>query len=92
MDAGTQIKIRCYIYCLINTIVDINSVDVVLFDSHDAILRQRRMTMNSPWSAYTICAIVGDAPYYRMKVNFAIRGDGKYSEYGAYSFPIVVKT
>ncbi|OGN95543.1 MAG: hypothetical protein A2Z77_00235 [Chloroflexi bacterium RBG_13_51_36] len=90
--AGEQIKIRCYIYCLINTIVDINSVDVVLFDSHDAILRQRRMTMNSPWSAYTICAIVGDEAYYRMKVNFAIRGDGKYSEYGAYSFPIVVKT
>jgi hypothetical protein len=90
---GEQIKIRCYIYSLINTIVDIKSVDVLVFAYYDTMLRQRRMTMNSPWSAYTTYTVVGDEAYYKIKVNFtagALKGGQKYSEYGAQSFPIVV--
>jgi len=91
--AGEQIKIRCYIYSLIDTIVDIKSVDVLVFDSYDTILRQRRMTMNSPWSAYTTYTVVGDEAHYKIKVNFtagALKGGQKYSEYGVQAFPIVV--
>ena len=93
-NIGEQIEIRCTILCAINTIVDVNSVDVVLFDSYDSMIRERAMTKDSSWSAHRAYTIVGDEAYYKIKVNFTIRyaKHGKYSEYGAHSFPILVKT
>jgi hypothetical protein len=87
---GEQIKIRCSIYSLISTIVDIDSVGVFLFDSCGSMIREQAMTKDSYWSAHTVYTIVGDEAYYKIKVNFTILGDRKYSEYGVHSFPIVV--
>jgi hypothetical protein len=91
-NIGEQIKVRCSINCLINTIVEISSVDVLLFDPYGSMIREQAMTKDSYWSAHTEYTIVGDEAYYKVKVNFTIRGDGKYSDYGVQSFPITVGT
>ena len=91
---GEQIEIRCTIQCLINTPVEISSVDVLLFDSYDSMIREQAMTMDSYWSFHTLYIIAGDEAYYKLKVNYTFPlGDAKeHSEYGAHLFPIVVKT
>jgi len=93
-NIGEQIEIRCNIESVINCIIEISSVNVVLFDSYDSVIREQAMTKDSYWSAHTIYTIVGDEAYYQLKVNFTFP-DGKpeeHSEYGAHSFPIVIKT
>jgi hypothetical protein len=90
-NVGEPVEIRCSIYCLINTVVEVGSVDVLLFDYYGSMIREQAMTKDSYWSAYTVYRIVGYEAYYKIKINFTIRGGGKYSEHGAYSFPIVVK-
>jgi len=92
-NIGEQIEIRCSIYPLINTPIEISSVDVVLFDSYDSIIREQSMTMDSYWSASTVYTTVGDEAYYQLKVNFTFPyGEpGEHSEYGIHSFPILVK-
>jgi hypothetical protein len=91
-NVGEHIEIRCSIYCLINTVIEVSSVDVLLFDSYDSMIREQAMTKDSYWSAHTVYTIVGDEAYYQLKVNFAfpLGEPGEYSEYGAHSFPIVV--
>ena len=91
-NIGEQIEIRCTIESLVNTQVDISSIGVVLFDSHDSPIRTQPMTMDSHWSANTIYTIVGDEAFYRIEVNFTtpLSTPGEYSEYTADSFPIVV--
>jgi len=91
-NVGEHIEIRCSIYCLINTVVEISSVDVLLFDSYGSMIREQAMTKDSYWSANTTYTIVGDEAYYQIKLNFSIRDDpsGEHSEYGAHSFPIAV--
>jgi hypothetical protein len=93
-NIGEHIEIRCSIYCLINTVVEISSVDVLLFDSYDSMIREQAMTKDSYWSAHTVYTIIGDEAYYKLKVNFTfpLGEPGEYSEYGAGSFPIVVET
>ena len=93
-NIGEQIEIRCNIQSLINCIIEISSVDVLLFDSYDSMIREQAMTRDSYsyWSAHTVYTIVGDEAYYQLKVNFTFPG-GKpkeHSEYGAHSFLIVV--
>ena len=90
-NVGEPIEIRCTIDAIVDRAFEISSVDVLLFGSNDSMIREQAMTMDSHWSAHTVYTIVGDEAYYKTKVNFTIRGDGKYSEYGVYSFPIVVK-
>jgi len=89
-----QIEIRCTIECLINRVVEISSVDVLLFDSYDSMIREQAMTKDSYWSFHTVYTIVGDEAYYKLKVNFAfpLGEPGEHSEYGAHPFPILVKT
>lgn len=91
---GEQIEIRCSAYPLINTPIEISSVDMLLFDSHDSMIREQEMTNDSYWSFHTVYTIVGDEAYYRLKVNFTfpLGEPGEHSEYGAHLFPIVVKT
>jgi len=91
-NVGEHIEIRCSIYCIIDTPVEVNSVDVLLFDSYGSTVREQAMTKDSYWSAHTAYTIVGDEAYYRLKVNFAfpLGEPGEYSEYGAHSFPILV--
>jgi The GLUG motif len=93
-NVGEQIEIRCTTDILIDTPIDISSVDVVLFDSDDSIIREQAMTKDySWWSASTVYTIVGDEAYYQIKVTFSFPlGDpGEHSEYGSHSFPISVK-
>jgi hypothetical protein len=91
---GEQIEIRCTIECLINTGVEISSVDVLLFDSRDYMVREQAMNKDSYWSFHTVYTIVGDEAYYKLKVNFTfpLGRPGEHSEYGAHLFPIVIKT
>jgi hypothetical protein len=91
-NIGEQIEIRCSIQLMIFTPIEISSVDVLLFDSYDSMVRERAMTMDSAWSAHTVYTIAGDEAYYQLKVNFTfpLGEPGEHSEYGAYSFPIVV--
>lgn len=91
-NVGEPIEIRCSIDCLINTVVEVSSVDVLLFDSYDSIIREQAMTKDSYWSARTEYTIVGDEAYYQIRLNFSILHDpsGEHSEYGVHSFPIHV--
>lgn len=91
-SVGEQIEIRCTIYPLINTPIEVSSVDVVLFDSYDSIIREQAMTMDSYWSANTEYTITGDEAYYKLKVTFTfpLGESGEYTEHGAHAFPIVV--
>ena len=91
-NVGEQIEIRCAIESLVNTPVNISSIEVALFDSHDLLIREQPMTMDSHWSAHTTYTIVGDEAFYRIKVNFTTpyAKPGEYSEYSADSFPITV--
>ena len=91
-NISEQIEIRCSIASSINCLVEISSVDMLLFDSYDSMIREQAMTKDSYWSAHTVYTIVGDEAYYQLKVNFFFPG-GKpeeHSEYGAHSFPILV--
>jgi len=92
-NIGEQIEIRCNINPLVDTPVEISSVDVLLFDSCDDMVREQRMTKDYP-SFHTVYTIVGDEAYYRLKVNFTfpLGEPGEHSEYGVHSFRIVVKT
>jgi hypothetical protein len=91
---GEQIEIRCTVESLINTPVEISSAYVVLFNSHDNMIREQAMTEDSYWSFHTLYTIAGDEAYYKLRVNYTLpHGDAReHSEYGAYLFPIVVKT
>jgi hypothetical protein len=91
-NVGEPVEIRCSIDCLINTVVEVSSVDVLLFDSYGSMIREQVMIKDSYWSAYTVYTIVGDEAYYQIKFNFSIRDDpsGEHSEYTAHSFPTVV--
>ncbi len=99
-NVGEQIEIHCTIDCIINTPVELSSVYVVLFDSHDSIIKEQAMTKDSYWSAHTVYTIVGDETYYRLKVNYGLLSGvgesgeltfaGQYTEYTAHCFPIVV--
>jgi len=91
-NVGEQIEIRCSIDCLINTVVEVSSVDMLLFDSYDSVIREQAMTKDSYWSANTEYTVVGDEAYYQLKVNFTfpLGKPEEYSEYGAHFFPIVV--
>jgi len=92
-NIGEKIVIRCTIDCLINTIVDISSVNVLLFDSYGSMIRERAMTKYSAWSVNTVYTIVGDEAYYELKVTFTFpHGEpGQHSVYGAHSFPILIR-
>jgi hypothetical protein len=92
---GEQIEIRCYINPLIDTPIEISSVDVVLFDSDDSIIREQAIAPDYRgiyWPGNTEYTLVGDEAYYRIRVDFAFpQGpSGNYSEYGARSFSIMV--
>lgn len=91
-NIGEQIEIRCAIYSLVNTPVEITSVELVVFDSDESQLREQAMTKDSYWSAHTVYIIVGDEAYYRLRVNFTTpyAEPGEYSEFTADSFPIAV--
>ena len=91
-NIGERIEISCTIRCFIYTVVEIISVDVLLFDSYDSMVREQAMTKDSYWSAHTVYKIVGDEAYYQIKFNFTLPliEPGEHSEYGAHSFPIVV--
>jgi hypothetical protein len=98
-NVGEQIEICCTIDTpLVNTPIEISSVDVVLFDSYDSIIREQAMTMWDPQDGYhylsasTAYTIVGDEAYYKLEINFTfpLGESGEYTEYTAHSFPIVV--
>ena len=91
-DTGERVEIRCTIASLVNTPVEIDSVEVIVFDSCDSLIREQAMTKDSYWSAHTLYTIAGDEAYYRLKVNFTTpyADPGEYSEFTADSFPITV--
>ena len=91
-SAGEQIEIRCSIYSLVNTPVEITSVELVVFESDESLLREQVMTKDSYWSAHALYTIAGDEAYYRLKVNFTTpyAEPKEHAEYTADSFPIVI--
>lgn len=98
---GDQIEIGCTTDVVVNTLIDIDSIDVVLLDSRDRMLREQTMTKDySWWHANTVYRIVGDEAYYRIKITFTVISlsgsgeyttSGDYTEYGEYSFPISIR-
>jgi hypothetical protein len=92
VNVGESVEIRCSIRCLINTVVQIDSVDALLFNSYGSVIREQAMTKDSYWSSHIVYTIVGDEAYYQIKFSFSIRGDpsGEHLEYGVDSFPIIV--
>lgn len=90
--SGEEIEIRCAIYSLVNTPVEITSIELVVFDSDESLLREQAMTKDSYWSAHTSYIIVGDEAYYRLKVNFTTpyADPEEYSEFTDRFFSIVV--
>jgi hypothetical protein len=91
---GEQVEISCTIHCVFNTPIEISSVDMLLFNSRDYVVREQAMTKDSYWSFHTVYTIAGDEVHYKLKVNFTFPSDRpeEHSEYGDDLFPIVVKT
>jgi hypothetical protein len=96
---GEKVEICCTIDTpLVNTPIEITSVAVLLFDSHDSIIREQTMTTWDPQDGYhylsasTEYTVVGDEAYYKVKVNFTfpLGPSGEYAQCTAHSFPIVV--
>jgi len=96
---GEKVEIRCTMDVpLVNTPVEVTSVAVLLFDSHDSIIREQTMTTWDPQDGYhylsasTEYTVVGDEAYYKVKVNFTfpLGPSGEYAQCTAHSFPIVV--
>jgi hypothetical protein len=101
-NAGDQIEICCNISQQVYTPVEVTSVDVVLFDSYDSVIREQAMNTWYPDDGYhlrsasTVYTIVGDEAYYKLKINFchisisSYRRSGNYTDYTDDSFPIIV--
>ena len=98
-NVGEQIEIHTTIYSLVDTPIEINSADVLMFDSYGSIIREQAMAKDSYWSANTAYTIVGDEADYQIRfsfsfISFSESGErtksGNYAEYTADSLPIVV--
>ena len=68
---GEDIEICCNVTSLVNTPVELASMNLSVFDSHDLLIRTQPMNRNDSWSACTNYIIVGDEAYYRMGVKFS---------------------
>lgn len=91
-NTGDEIEVYIDIYSLVNTPVEMNSIELVLYGPEKTQLRKQLMTMDSPWSGYTSYVIKGDEAYYRLTLNFTMPYvDNKdYSEYSAEFIPISI--
>lgn len=92
VNIGEHVDVRCSVVSLIDTPVDITSISLALFNSHDSLIRKKPMTLDTHWSASTTYTIVGDEAYYRLLVDFTINPlrPEYFSEYTSESFPIVI--
>jgi hypothetical protein len=91
-EVGEQIEISCKVMPLINTPVDIISIDLALFDSNGSLLRTQPMALDAGMGANAVKTVVGDEASFRLLVNFSINPlrPEYFSEYTADAFPVVV--
>ena len=91
-NIGDEIEVCVDIYSLVNTPVEMNSVELVLYGPEKTQLRKQIMTMDSAWSGHTSYIVEGDEAYYRLTLNFTMPYvDNKdHSEYTAEFIPISV--
>jgi len=90
---GEDIAVCCSTMSLINTPVELASMNLSIFDSHDLLIRGQPMNLNDPRSACTTYIIVGDEAYYKIGVKFSTPlslPPTDYSEYSLDSFSISV--
>ena len=71
-DSGEQVTISCFIMPLINTPVEIYSVDLAIFDSTDSLIREEPMDIEDYWSANVTYTIMGDEAYYCFLIDFRV--------------------
>ena len=68
---GEDIEVCCSIMSLVNTPVELTSVNLSIFDSHDLLIRAQPMNLDDPWSACTTYIIIGGEAYYKIGVIFS---------------------
>jgi hypothetical protein len=90
--AGEHVDIRCTMVSLVDTPLEVTSVSLDLFDSHDSLIRKQLMILETRWSAKTTYMIVGDEAYCRLLIDFAINPmmPEYFSEYAGESLPIAI--
>ncbi|MBN2098919.1 MAG: hypothetical protein JW753_04900 [Dehalococcoidia bacterium] len=95
---GQRVRVECTAYPLINTPVTIASVELVMFDSDDALLRKQVLdvdTQQGGWVRHTIYRIVGDEHSYKLFIVFDVGKildypGTRYSEYTATPVPVTI--
>jgi hypothetical protein len=87
---GDRVEIGCNIGSLVNTPVEIRSIEVNVFNFYNSLISEQTTAMDFTWSASAVYAVVGDEACYRLRVNFTTpyAEPGEYSEFTADSFPI----
>ena len=88
---GEEIEVCCNTMSLVNTPVELVSMNLSIFGTHDLLIRAQLMNLNDPWSACTTYIIIGDEVYYRIGVKFSTPlslPPADYSEYSIDSFSI----
>lgn len=91
-STGDEIDIRCYVMPLINTPVEISSIDLAVFDSNGSLVRKQRMALETQLKANALNNITGDEAYYKILVDFSINPPEPeyFSEYTSDSFRITI--
>ena len=90
---GEDIEVCCSIMSLVNTPVELTSINMSIFDAHDLLIRAQPMNLNDPRSACTNYIIIGDESYYKIGVKFSTPlslPPTDYYEYSLDSFSISV--
>lgn len=91
-NIGEEVTIHCSIMPLINTPVDISSVELALFDFNGSLIRTKPMNLENPLTATVTYIIVGDEASYKPLINFSINPSNPkfFSEYTAKAFAIKI--
>ena len=89
VKTGDQIEIKSYIMPLINTPINITSVNVVFFDLNGLPRREQQMSFSNYWAS-TKYIIVGDEAYYKLRINYSINPPKPryFSEFTVDIFPL----
>lgn len=91
-NIGEEVTIHCSIMPLINTPVEITSVELALFDSSDSLIRTKPMDLENYLTAAVTYTIVGDEASYKPLIGFSINPSNPefFSEYTAKAFAIKI--
>ena len=92
-NAGDETDVRCYVMPLINTPVEISSIELAVFDSQGSLISEQPMARQTGNEANLLNTVAGDEASYKIRIDFSINPlePEYFSEYTSDSFQITVQ-